>query len=101
MLCNLTGQVDKNRCLIRIMDIANSIDWNSIEAVLIGHYQVGTSKEGADAYPPLLLFKCLLLQKWFQIPSDPDMKSKIKDQISFKSFLGLTIDQPAPDHSTF
>jgi len=40
----LKDSMDKNRCRIRIMDIANSIDWNSIEAVLTGHYQVGTSK---------------------------------------------------------
>ena len=47
----LKDSMDKNRCLIRIMDIANSIDWNGIEAVLMGHYQVGTNKEGADVYP--------------------------------------------------
>ena len=57
------------------MDIAKSIDWHSIESVLMGHYQVGTSREGAEAYPPLLLFKCLLLQKWFHIDSDPELES--------------------------
>ena len=67
----LKDSMDKNRFLIRIMEIAESIDWNSIESVLMGHYQVGTSREGAEAYPPLLLFKCLLLQKWFHIDSDP------------------------------
>ncbi len=97
----LKDSMDKNRCLIRIMDIANSIDWNSIEAVLMGHYQVGTSKEGADAYPPLLLFKCLLLQKWFHIDSDPELESQINDRISFKKFLGLSFNDPSPDHSTF
>jgi len=97
----LKDSMDKNRCLIRIMDIANSIDWNSIEAVLTGHYQVGTSKEGADAYPPLLLFKGLLLQKWFHIDSDPELESQINDRISFKKFLGLSVNDPSPDHSTF
>ena len=97
----LKDSMDKNRCLIRIMDIANSIDWNSIEAVLTGHYQVGTSKEGADAYPPLLLFKGLLLQKWFHIDSDPELESQINDRISFKKFLGLSLNDPSPDHSTF
>ena len=97
----LKDSMDKNRCLIRIMDIANSIDWNSIEAVLTGHYQVGTSKEGADAYPPLLLFKCLLLQKWFHIDSDPELESQINDRISFKKFLELSLNDPSPDHSTF
>jgi len=97
----LKDSMDKNRCLIRIMDIANSIDWNSVEAVLTGHYQVGTSKEGADAYPPLLLFKGLLLQKWFHIDSDPELESQINDRISFKKFLGLSLNDPSPDHSTF
>lgn len=97
----LKDSMDKNRCLIRIMDIANSIDWNSIEAVLMGHYQVGTNKEGADAYPPLSLFKCLLLQKWFHIDSDPELESQINDRISFKKFIGLSFNDPSPDHSTF
>lgn len=97
----LKDSMDKNRCLIRIMDIAKSIDWHSIEAVLMGHYQTGTSKEGADAYPPLLLFKCLLLQKWFHIDSDPELESQINDRISFKKFLGLSFNDPSPDHSTF
>lgn len=97
----LKDSMDKNRCLIRIMDIANSIDWNSIQDVLTGHYQVGTSKEGADAYPPLLLFKCLLLQKWFHIDSDPELESQINDRISFKKFLELSLNDPSPDHSTF
>ena len=65
------------------------------------HYEVGRSKEGADAFPPLLLMKCMLLQKWFRIPSDPELESQINDRISFKKFLGLSLDKPSPDHSTF
>jgi IS5 family transposase len=61
----------------------------------------GKAAEGGKAYPPLLLFKCLLLQKWFQIKSDPELESQINDRISFRSFLGLPIDHAAPDHSTF
>jgi transposase, IS5 family len=49
----------------------------------------------------LLLFKCMLLQKWFQIKSDPELESQINDRISFKSFLDLPMDYPSPDHSTF
>jgi len=76
------------------------------------HYEVGKSKEGADAYPPILLLKCMLLQKWFSlrpvgayapegIPSDPELENQINDRISFKKFLGLPLDKPSPDHSTF
>jgi IS5 family transposase len=65
------------------------------------HYHIGVSNEGADAYPPLMLFKCLMLQKWFRIPSDPELESQINDRISFKSFLKLPFDMASPDHSTF
>ena len=45
--------------------------------------------------------KCMLLQKWFRIPSDPELENQINDRISFKKFLHLSLDQPSPDHSTF
>jgi IS5 family transposase len=45
--------------------------------------------------------KCLLLQQWFKIDSDPELETQINDRISFKKFLGLSFDDPAPDHSTF
>ncbi len=73
----LKDSMDKNRCLKRLEDINDSIDWKNIEPVLLSHYVVGTNREGADAYPPLLLFKCLLLQKWFHIDSDPELESQI------------------------
>ena len=65
------------------------------------YYDTGSTKEGADAYPPILLLKCVLLQKWFRIPSDPELENQINDRISFKKFLGLSLDMPSPDHSTF
>jgi len=48
-----------------------------------------------------ILLKCLLLQKWFHITSDPELENQINDRISFKKFLGLPLDKPSPDHSTF
>jgi len=50
--------------------------------------------------PALMLLKALLLQKWFRIPSDPELENQINDRISFKKFLGLPLDRPSPDHST-
>jgi IS5 family transposase len=78
-----------------------AIEWSRVKQILMAHYTVGTSGEGADAYPPLLLFKCMLLQKWFRIKSDPELENQINDRLSFKKFLGLSFDRPSPDHSTF
>ena len=51
--------------------------------------------------PPMLLFRCMLLQKWFRINSDPELENQINDRLSFKKFLGLSLSKPSPDHSTF
>jgi transposase, IS5 family len=39
------------------------VKWRNIEALLMEYYEAGKSEEGADAYPPLMLLKCMLLQK--------------------------------------
>jgi len=54
----LANSLKHNRSL-KLMDKLNSsLNWDRIESILMSHYSVGTSTEGADAYPPLLLFKC-------------------------------------------
>jgi len=80
---------DKNRSLSVLKQLDRTIDWSAIAQLLGQFYHTGKQAEGGKAYPPLLLFKCLMLQKWFQIPSDPELESQINDSISFKSFLGL------------
>ncbi len=91
----------KNRSLKTLTDLENTISWDRVESILMKDYPVGHKKEGNKAYPPLFLFKCLLLQKWFQIHSDPELENLINDRRSFRVFLGLTGDQASPDHSTF
>jgi IS5 family transposase len=93
--------LEHNRSVTMMERINQVITWKNIEALLLEYYDVGRSTEGADAYPPLMLIKCLLLQKWFRIPSDPELENQINDRISFKKFLGLSLDKPSPDHSTF
>jgi transposase, IS5 family len=77
------------------------IDWSQVEEILMAHCPVGGSREGADAYPPLMLLKGLLLEKWYRIDSGPELENQINDRISFKRFMGLSFDQHSPDHSTF
>lgn len=98
---DLKGSMEHNRSLKMMERINEAIDWSKIEPILMKHYSVGTSSEGADAYPPMVLLKAFLLQKWFRIDSDPELENQINDRISFKKFLGLSFDKPSPDHSTF
>jgi IS5 family transposase len=97
----LSGSLEKNRSLRTMERINRVINWSKVEERLMDYYLVGRQEEGADAYPPLMLLKGLLLQKWFHIPSDPELENQINDRLSFKKFLGLPFDQISPDHSTF
>jgi IS5 family transposase len=98
---SLSPSMEKNRAIKRMEEINAIVNWSPIEALLERTYPVGKSTDGNRAYPPILLMKCLLLQQWFRIDSDPELETQINDRISFKRFLGLSFDDPAPDHSTF
>jgi len=62
----VSKSLENNRSLKMMMKINKVVKWKNIEALLLEHYEVGTSKEGADAYPPLMLLKSMLLQKCFR-----------------------------------
>ena len=85
---SLMSSMEHNRSLKRLEKINQVIDWSQVEEILMSHYAVGGSREGADAYPPLMLLKRLLLQKWYRIDSDPELENQMNDRISFKKFIG-------------
>jgi IS5 family transposase len=97
----LKSSMNKNRSLERLLKIDRSLNWDMIEQMLAINYNTGRSKKGAGAYSPLLLFKCILLQKWFRINSAFELECHINDRISFKKFLGIPITDPSPAQKTF
>lgn len=72
------------------------VDWSAIEEKLKVVY---ASKMGAPSFAPLLLFKTLLIQRWYNL-SDPAIEDALGDRKSFARFVGLPLDAAAPDHST-
>jgi IS5 family transposase len=97
----LSNTRDRNRAIKRMKEINAAVDWKPIEEILLKNYPVGNSFEGNEAYPPLILLKCLLLQQWFRIDSDPELETQINDRDSFRTFLEFPIDLSSPDHCTF
>ena len=82
-----------------LKEIHDHIMWEPLERILLADYPVGKSPVGNAAYPPLMLLKAVLLQKWFGIRSDPELENQINDRVSFKVFMGLPFGDPSPDHS--
>ncbi len=92
--------IEQKRHVNTFLDkIDKLIDWKPIEKLLKQRYKRLSSADGRPAYPPLPMFKLLLLQRWYNL-SDPGMEEALNDRISFIRFSGFSIMSPLPDHST-
>jgi len=76
------------------------IPWNELAKPLKDMYTNNTDKGGASNYPLVMMIKCMMLQKWFNL-SDPMLEEMLDDRISFRRFIGLKMEQTAPDETTF
>ncbi len=80
----------------RLSEISDLLDWSGFEGLVSG---IHASVRGEAAYPPLVMFKVLLLQRWYDL-SDPGMEEALADRLSFRAFAGFSLDDATPDHST-
>ena len=76
--------------------VAAFVDWEPIDRLLS---PVRGGVMGAPAYPALMMFKALLLQRWYAL-SDPALEEALKDRLSFRHFLGVGLSETLPDHSS-
>lgn len=83
----------KNEVLDRISGL---LDWAALGAIMARAYKPGV---GAEGYDPVLLFKLLLLERFYQL-SDGDVVWMAKDSLTFRKFLGLGAAAPVPDDTT-
>lgn len=79
-----------------LAEIGGLVDWSSFEKLLSG---IHTASRGEASYPPLTMFKVLLLQRWYGL-SDEAMEAALFDRISFLAFAGFSAEDETPDHST-
>lgn len=85
-----------HEALKELDEVHGLIDWNRIEGMLKDVY---SSKKGEQAWPPLMMFKALLLQSWYNL-SDPQLEKQLARDLMFRRFVGLSLADRVPDHST-
>ena len=86
----------EHEALKELDDAHELIDWSRIESLLTGLH---SSPLGEKAWPPLMMFKALLLQSWYAL-SDPALEKQLARDLLFRRFIGLSISESVPDHST-
>src|SRR5829696_976544 len=86
------------RCRCESLDsIAGLINWAEIDRVLAPIYAAPT---GEQSWPPLALFKALLLSIWYDL-SDVKLAEALDDRVSFRRFCGFASHEPTPERTAF
>ena len=73
------------------------IDWGEIDRVLRDVY---ASPKGEAGWPPLALFKALLLSVWYDL-SDVKLAEGLDDRASFRRFCGFAMSEATPERTAF
>jgi IS5 family transposase len=93
MLKGLHAKQEKSR----LSQISNILDWTLIRQILDEMYDNKSEKGGRPNYDVIMMFKILILQKWYGL-SDLEVERQMADRISFMAFLGFP--DPFPDSRT-
>ena len=78
-------------------DLSRLIDWDRIAGIL---GQVHSSAKGEPAWPPLAMFKALLLSVWYDL-SDVKLAEALDDRASFRAFCGFSRTEATPERTAF
>ena len=75
---------------------AGGLKWCRFEK-LLAHLR-DEEGPGRPGYPVLVLFRALLLQSLYGL-SERELEEALGDRLSFKRFVGLSLEDAAPDHT--
>ena len=89
----LPDRMGRNEKLERLN---GALEWKKLARLVDGIY---SSPTGRPSYPPLVMVKIMVLQQWYDA-SDEGMEEALWDRVSFKRFVGLSLEDGVPDHST-
>jgi transposase len=93
---DLEERVETEHPLRPIREIANTA-----LAGLSREFEALYSGLGRPSVPPEKLLRAMLLQAFFSVRSERQLMERIKFDLLFRWFVGLGIDDPVWDHSSF
>ncbi|MBP0447683.1 IS5 family transposase [Roseomonas sp. SSH11] len=78
-------------------EVAALIDWAELDSLLT---DISASAKGELGWPPLALFRALLLATWHDL-SDVRLAEALDDRASFRRFCGFAAQEPTPERTAF
>ena len=92
----ISSKLLEHEALKELDGVQELVDWSRFERLL---KDIHSSRKGERAWPPLMMFKALLLQSWYQL-SDPALEKQLVRDLLFRRFVGLPLSESVPDHSS-
>jgi IS5 family transposase len=87
--------VPRDHFLVKLNQV---IAWESFTAILLPAYK-GLAEAGRPPYPPVVILKMLLIAYLYRF-SERQVEEATNLHLAIKEFVGLAVDELAPDHST-
>ena len=87
--------VPRDHFLVKLSQV---IDWESFTTILLPAYK-GLAREGRPPYPPVVILKMLVITYLYGL-SEREVEEATNTNLAMKEFVGLAVDELAPDHST-
>jgi len=81
-----------------LVKLAEVIDWEAFVPVLLPAYE-GLAQDGRPPYSPVIILKMLIITYLYGL-SERQTEEVVNFNLPVKEFVGLAVDEPAPDHST-
>lgn len=91
------GFAGRTRPASSLDDLGNLIDWEPVSVLLASLY---SATKGEPAWPPLAMFKALLLSIWYDL-SDVKLAEALDDRASFRRFCGFSGTEATPERTAF
>ena len=91
------GFAGRERAASSLDALVSLIDWGQVAALLDPLYP---AVKGEPAWPPLAMFKALLLSIWYDL-SDVKLAEALDDRASFRRFCGFAANEATPERTAF
>lgn len=95
----VTAELGGPRTGALLEKLAAAMPWETLAEPIRPLYRHG-EQGGRRPWPAVMMLKCLMLQKWFGL-SDPQLEEQLRDRLSFRRFVGLSLEDQTPDETTF
>lgn len=102
LLDGITADLGGPRSVAFFAQCEQAIPWQRLADSIADLFpqDADQSAPGRPHWPLVTMVKCVMLQKWFGL-SDPPLEETLRDRLSFRRFVGLSLADRTPDETSF